>query len=695
MKRPVSIYDGTMTDEDIDLMIATEDQDGLMSKEDKKKLNSLTTGGDGSATVDSLEASKVVQDATHRFVTDTQISTWDAKATTDKADSSKDGLMSKEDKTKLDGIAAEANKYEHPENHPATMITEDTDHKFVTDAEKAKWNAKADTTEVSTETNGLMSFADKVKLDGIATNANNYVHPENHEATMITEDETHRFVTDAEKEKWNALPADKTAIGLENVTNDAQVKRSEMGVADGVATLDSTGKVPSSQLPSFVDDVLEYDNFDGFPPEGESGKIYLAIDTNKTYRWSSSTYVEIPTSVALGETESTAYAGNKGKANADEIAKIKDGSTVVPKATDAATVSGHTVEVNVPADAKFTDTTYTHPDSHPATMITEDGDHKFVTDVEKAKWNAKAETTAATTEANGLMSKEDKKKLDGISAEANKYEHPANHPATMITEDETHKFVTDTEKSTWNAKADTTVASGEANGLMSSTDKTKLDGIEEGANKYVHPDNHEATMITEDTDHKFVTDTQIAKWDAKADTTVASGEANGLMSSTDKTKLDELVGVPTNFEMLRENNYINLKYGNPKELKAKFYIPKAQFSGSTCFIADELATFYDDLGGAPTSYDMKPWAEAGKTVEDLTAENGPYLVLTANYLGEDLGEESTLELEQYVTSLKPYFEAYMKSAEFNSKEFPELETTSKTIIGAINELKTAIDALKA
>ena len=328
-------------------------------------------------------------------------------------------------------------------------------------------------------------------------------------------------------------------------------------------------------------------------------------------------------------------------------------------------------------------------------MITEDTDHRFVTDTEKAKWNAKADTTEASSDLAGLMSAADKKKLDGIAAEANKYEHPAKHEATIITEDETHRFVTDEEKGKWNAKAETTTATTEANGLMPKEDKKKLDGIEEGANKYVHPDNHEATMITEDTDHKFVTDTQIAKWDAKADTTVASGEANGLMSSTDKTKLDELVGVPTNFEMLRENNYINLKYGNPKELKAKFYIPKAQFSGSTCFIADELATFYDDLGGAPTSYDMKPWAEAGKTVEDLTAENGPYLVLTANYLGEDLGEESTLELEQYVTSLKPYFEAYMKSAEFNSKEFPELETTSKTIIGAINELKTAIDALKA
>ena len=72
----------------------------------------------------------------------------------------------------------------------------------------------------------------------------------------------------------------KSEVGLSNVTNDAQVKRSEMGTASGVATLDSTGKVPSSQLPSYVDDVLEYNNKSSFPAEGETGKIYVDKATN-------------------------------------------------------------------------------------------------------------------------------------------------------------------------------------------------------------------------------------------------------------------------------------------------------------------------------------------------------------------------------------------------------------------------------
>lgn len=127
----------------------------------------------------------------------------------------------------------------------------------------------------------------------------------------------------------------KAVVGLGNVTNDAQVKRSEMGVASGVATLNTEGKVPSSQLPSYVDDVLEYANKAGFPATGESGKIYVAKDTNLTYRWGGTEYVEISQSLALGENESTAYAGNKGKANADEITKIKNGTTKVGKASQA------------------------------------------------------------------------------------------------------------------------------------------------------------------------------------------------------------------------------------------------------------------------------------------------------------------------------------------------------------------------
>lgn len=113
----------------------------------------------------------------------------------------------------------------------------------------------------------------------------------------------------------------KDNVGLGNVTNDAQVKRSEMGTVNGVAMLDSSGKVPAAQLPSFVDDVIEYPTATDFPETGETGKIYVALDTNKTYRWGGSAYVEISESLALGETSSTAYRGDRGKAAYDHSQK--------------------------------------------------------------------------------------------------------------------------------------------------------------------------------------------------------------------------------------------------------------------------------------------------------------------------------------------------------------------------------------
>lgn len=124
-----------------------------------------------------------------------------------------------------------------------------------------------------------------------------------------------------------AVTLTKTDVGLGNVTNDAQVKASEKGKAGGVATLDSGGKVPSSQLPSYVDDVLEYDNKAAFPATGEAGKIYVDKATNKTYRWSGSTWINITNPIDLGETSSTAYAGNKGKANADAIKALQTRAT--------------------------------------------------------------------------------------------------------------------------------------------------------------------------------------------------------------------------------------------------------------------------------------------------------------------------------------------------------------------------------
>ena len=107
-----------------------------------------------------------------------------------------------------------------------------------------------------------------------------------------------------------ALSAD---ISL-SASDVSAIPSSQKGAASGVAELDSSGKVPSSQLPSYVDDVLEYTNKASFPTTGETGKIYVDKATNLTYRWSGTAYVEISPSLALGETSSTAYRGDYGAA---------------------------------------------------------------------------------------------------------------------------------------------------------------------------------------------------------------------------------------------------------------------------------------------------------------------------------------------------------------------------------------------
>ena len=122
----------------------------------------------------------------------------------------------------------------------------------------------------------------------------------------------------------NASTATKAITDAEgNIIQDTYIKVSSIGAKVGVAPLDNTGKIASSYLPSYVDDVMEYASKASFPTTGESGKIYVDTSTNLTWRWSGTAYVEISPSLALGETSSTAYAGDKGKVCADEIANIK------------------------------------------------------------------------------------------------------------------------------------------------------------------------------------------------------------------------------------------------------------------------------------------------------------------------------------------------------------------------------------
>lgn len=155
-------------------------------------------------------------------------------------------------------------------------------------------------------------------------------------------------VTDALEDALQKEIEDRKA-GDTTITNSLNAFISTKGQPGGLAELDSTGKVPAAQLPSYVDDVLEFSTKAQFPQTGETGKIYVSKDTNLTYRWTGTQYLEISQSLALGETPSTAYPGDKGKANRDALNSMP---TKLTSYLTPTTSTGELVKINYKYAAK-------------------------------------------------------------------------------------------------------------------------------------------------------------------------------------------------------------------------------------------------------------------------------------------------------------------------------------------------------
>ena len=218
-------------------------------------------------------------------------------------------------------------------------------------------NAKfTDTTydDVTTSTRGLMTAADKTKLDGIASGATKYSHPTFTAKTsgfykIAVNNEGHvTGTTDVAKSDITGLIGTPSLTGhthddryytetevntklktksntghthtKSEITDLATWARADTKPSYNFSEIDGSvdvtrqlsGKIPEANLPSYVDDVLEYNSKSNFPKSGETGKIYVDISTNLTYRWGGSAYVEISPSLALGETSGTAYRGDYG-----------------------------------------------------------------------------------------------------------------------------------------------------------------------------------------------------------------------------------------------------------------------------------------------------------------------------------------------------------------------------------------------
>lgn len=249
----------------------------------------------------------------------------------------------------------------------------------------------------STSANGLMSKEDKTKLEGIAEGAQvNTItgvkgsSESSYRTGNINITKANIGLGNVENKNSATIRREITSANVTTALGYTPINSNLKGASNGLAELDANGKVPSAQLPSYVDDVLEFDAKANFPATGETGKIYVDKATNKTWRWGGTAYVEISSSLALGTTSSTAFRGDQGKI-----------------AYDHATAKG----------SAFTSGLYkitTNAQGHVTAAIA----------VQKADITAlgipSTNTTysAATTSANGLMTKEMVTKLNGIATGA-------------------------------------------------------------------------------------------------------------------------------------------------------------------------------------------------------------------------------------------------------------------------------------
>lgn len=305
------------------------------------------------------------------------------------------------------------------------------------------------------------------------------------------------------------------------------------GAPNGLASLNESGIIPSAQLPSYVDDVIEVDTFSNLPGTGESGKIYIVQDTNLTYRWSGTDYVEISKSLALGETSSTAYPGDKGKATTDKLNRIPD-----KLITDTVNVNQSTTE------AVLNFTTYRQ-------------------EAQQIGRNTLTITSATISQA-GLMSSSDKTKLDGLKDQASitsDIDAVQTNLETHINNKSNPHEVTKDQVGLGNVdntsdanKPISTATQTALNGKFSATDgnalKQRVDNIPELV----------ATDITVDSDNDSVNislDKTSIVDGTLSGTTIninsATASKAGILVPTDKSKIDKIITNGNGTKYLSDN----------------------------------------------------------------------------------------------------------------------------------------------
>lgn len=639
-----SIYPVTKKENIIGLVEATASTGGLMTDAQAQKLNGIAAQANKYShptyTAKSNGFYKVTVDGTGHVSDTTNVTLDDITALgipdTTEATTTASGLMSKEDKAKLDGIAAQANKYSHPNNHTATTsqgmykISVNTSGHVTAVTAVAKEDITAlgipaqDTTygNATTAAAGLMTSAMVVKLNSIADSANKYSLPTASANTLggvkvgtnlsisngvlSATDTTYTNATTDGAGLMSA--ADKAKLdGIAEQANKYELTSAGVTAALGYTPLkasDISNKAPLASpaltgTPTAPTATANTSSTQIATTEYVINEIKSKLSSNDAMIFKGTigtggTVTALPNTHEAGWTYKVITAGTYANVKCeigDMIICITDGTaannahwTVVQTNIDGAvTGPASATSGNI---ALFDGTTgkiikdsgvkpYTHPSHTSAT----EGLYKVTvnalghvtsttavtsTDIENLGVKITDTTyTSATTAKDGLMTSAMVTKLNGIASGATSVTSATvgNWGYTKVTSSTVMgwgyidadylagELETLEDKITDNLSE---VATTSANGLMSSGDKTKLDGIASGANNYTHPSNTAWTAtegmykITVNnnghvTAHTAITSSDIAGLGVKiTDTTygAATQSANGLMSAADKTKLD-------------------------------------------------------------------------------------------------------------------------------------------------------------
>lgn len=357
------------------------------------------------------------------------------------------------------------------------------------------------------------------------------------------------------------------------------------GAPNGLASLNESGIIPSAQLPSYVDDVIEVDTFSNLPGTGESGKIYIVQDTNLTYRWSGTDYVEISKSLALGETSSTAYSGDKGKATTDVVNSLSD--TLVNDVLVAQS-NQNSVSLTIKSITKTTankDKQLLLADGDP--ILLTDGTPILLGDSESARIarateglysqaNDKVITiNPATTSTAGVMSSSDKSKLDSLKSQV-EIDELVTKLDTHISNKSNPHSVTKVQVGLGNVdntsdanKPISTATQNALNSKFNASDgnalKQRVDNIPELI----------ATGITVDSDNDSVNislDTTSIVDGTLSGTTININSATtskaGILTPADKTKIDKIITNGNGTKYLSDNGTYKEVQGGSADIES-------------------------------------------------------------------------------------------------------------------------------